>query len=89
MIIHAEVVLRERIFIICLFKLLDCSSSAACPREIALLSLLFRINPVFSRDYWEARAFLALHATLRSLAVLTIPSFNLVCPLHPVKVVSG
>lgn len=54
MIIHAEVVSRERIFIICLFKLFGrLRQRAAHPREIALLSLPFRINRVSRPDYWK------------------------------------
>lgn len=55
MIIHAEVVSRERIFIICLFKLFGRSlrQRAAYPREIALLSLPFRINRISRPDYWK------------------------------------
>lgn len=54
MIIHAEVVSRERIFIICLFKLFGrLRQRVAHPREIALLSLPFRINRVSRPDYWK------------------------------------
>lgn len=54
MIIHAEVVSRERIFIICLFKLFGrFRQRVAHPCEIALLSLPFRINRVSRPDYWK------------------------------------